>query len=180
MPVSGVGATAVGDRFDFAVRELLPGRELAGLEGVPGAPPLLSDLAALDLWRRERRLPQIWAERLRSLSRLLPQPSVPESAVDRDQVHVWRSTTAALRGFEEALRQIEAFLPAREMLLERSSEIVPEDRTDAWCLRQTAGVISAPREHLETRRLVGAPEHPWRTVVGQVLLDGLSRGLRDV
>jgi len=114
LPVSGVGATAAGDRFDFAARERLPGQGLTGLKAVPDSPPLLSKLAKPDAWRRERLVPQIWAERLKSLSRLLPEPYVPEHGVDRDQVDAWRSTAAALRGFEETLRQAEAFLPARE------------------------------------------------------------------
>ena len=118
-PVSGVGATPAGDRFDFALRELLPGKGLGSLQGIPDAPALLSDLAALDRWRGERHLPQIWAERLMSLSRLLPQPSVPDSPADRDQIRVWRSTAAAVRAFEEKLREVAAFLPAREMPIEQ-------------------------------------------------------------
>src|SRR6516165_1790195 len=58
-------------------------------------------------------------------------------------------------------------LPVRKIFFERSAEIVPEVRTDAWCFGQTGAIVSAPGQRLKMRRLVGSPEHPWRAVVGQ-------------
>jgi hypothetical protein len=95
MPVSGIGATAAGDQLDFAWRDKLPA------VGLP-LPAGLEHFAALDGWRRDRLLPQGWAERLKTLRTLLPAPKVTDS-VDRDQVSVWRSTSAALAAFEEIL-----------------------------------------------------------------------------
>ena len=71
-------------------------------------------------------------------------------------------------------------LPFGEKFFERPSEIVTEDRADLCRSRQAPRLVAAAGERLETRRLMGAPEHPRRAVVGQVLLDRLSRGLWDV
>ena len=71
-------------------------------------------------------------------------------------------------------------LPVGEMFFERSSEIMPEDRADSWCLRDTLRVVSASREGLKSRRLVGTPEYPGCAMLRQVLLDGLPRSLRHV
>jgi len=95
MPVSGIGATPIGDELDFAWRERLPDF------GLP-LPAGLEQLAALDRWSRDRLEPQEWAARLKTLRTLLPAPRIDGDA-DRDQVSVWRSTSAALAAFEEVL-----------------------------------------------------------------------------
>jgi RecB family exonuclease len=96
MPVSGMGATPAGDEFDFDLRKNLPGRG-----PVPTCP--LPIFEALDSWRSERHSPQVWAEKLSSLRRLIPQPEIPLAPADRDQIYVWRSTAAALSSFEEVI-----------------------------------------------------------------------------
>ena len=95
MPVSGLGATPQGDQLDFAWRDRLP------VFGLP-LPVGLEQHAALDRWLRERLEPQEWAARLKTLRALLPAPKVTDSA-DRDDIHAWRSTAAALAAFEEIL-----------------------------------------------------------------------------
>lgn len=95
MPVSGIGAKPVGDELDFAWRDRLPAA------GLP-LPVGLEHLASLDGWRRERLEPREWAVRLKTLRTLLPPPQITDDA-DRDQVFVWRSTSAALAAFEEIL-----------------------------------------------------------------------------
>jgi ATP-dependent helicase/DNAse subunit B len=95
MPVSGLGATLAGDQLDFAWRDKLPAF------GLP-LPAGLEQLAALDRWSRDRLEPLAWAARLKTLRELLPPPRLTDS-VDRDQVSVWRSTSAALAAFEEVL-----------------------------------------------------------------------------
>src|SRR6516164_11296139 len=67
-----------------------------------------------------------------------------------------------------------------ETFFQRPSKIVAENRPDLRRPRQAAGFVPAAGERLETWRLVGAPKHPRCTMVGQVLLDGLPRRLRDV
>jgi RecB family exonuclease len=100
MPVSGIGATPFGDQLDFEWRAKLPA---IGLPGVPDR------LVQFDSWRRERHDPQEWAERLKTLRTLVPQPEIADR-VTRDQVYVWRSTTAALAAFDEALDGVAAAL----------------------------------------------------------------------
>jgi len=95
MPVSGLGATAIGDQLDFAWRDKLPAF------GLP-LPAGLEQLAALDRWLRDRLEPLEWSARLKALRELLPPPRVTD-CVDRDQVSAWRSTSAALAAFEEIL-----------------------------------------------------------------------------
>ena len=95
MPVSGLGATIAGDQLDFAWRDRLPAA------GLP-LPAGLEQLAALNKWSRERLLPEEWAARLKTLRGLLPPPRVTDGT-DRDQIVMWRSTSAALAAFEEIL-----------------------------------------------------------------------------
>ena len=102
MPVSGLGATRLGDELDFAWRDKLPAF------GLP-LPAGLEQLAALERWSRERLEPQEWAARLKTLRMLLPAPRVTDNA-DRDQVAAWRSTSAALAAFDEILNGAAAAL----------------------------------------------------------------------
>ena len=95
MPVSGVGATELGDQLDFAWRDRLP------FAGLP-LPAGLENLAALDGWRRERLEPVEWAARLKTLRTLLPGARVPEDG-DRDRIGALRSTAAALAALDEIL-----------------------------------------------------------------------------
>jgi ATP-dependent helicase/DNAse subunit B len=119
-PVSGVGATAEGDRFDFELRERLPGRGLP-VAGIAAAPDVLSRLQEIGAWRSDRLEPAEWAERLKTLAGLLPQPATPvtmDEQADRDRVHVWRSTAAALARFEEVVEQTAGFAESGATLLE--------------------------------------------------------------
>ena len=93
MPVSGIGATPLGDALDFAWRDRLPAA------GLP-LPAGLDQFAGLDEWRRDRLPPEEWPERLKTLRVLFPQPEITDG-VDRDQIARWRSTSAALAAFDE-------------------------------------------------------------------------------
>ena len=101
MPVSGVGATPAGDRFDFDLRERIPGAGLP-IIGITEAPGVLDSFARLDAWRRERWEPAEWVVRLKTLRTLLPEPVINEP-FSREQVRMWRSTAAALEAFDTAL-----------------------------------------------------------------------------
>ena len=138
-PVSGVGATAEGDRFDFDLREKMPGR------GLPDEvrPDLLGRFQKIAVWRRERLQPAQWAERLTALGELVVQPPVPKMAgrrpaplavddlepsgaglrpasdsSDRDQVAAWRSTAAAGARFDEVVAAAAEFAGSDAVLLE--------------------------------------------------------------
>lgn len=95
MPVSGLGATPMGDALDFAWRDRLPAA------GLP-LPAGLDQFAGLDEWRRDRLAPEEWPERLKTLRMLLPQPVISDG-MDRDQIVRWRSTSAALAAFDEVV-----------------------------------------------------------------------------
>jgi len=107
MPVSGLGATAAGDRFDFDLREQLPG---AGLPlNIANPPPILESLAQLDRWRHDRVAPKEWAARFRFLRSLVPDPVIPDpmvgDSISRERLDILRSTAAALDLFDAVADQ---------------------------------------------------------------------------
>jgi RecB family exonuclease len=129
MPVSGVGATPDGDRFDFELRNLLPGRglPLRGLvsrEASENPPPagssmdastnvpldsLLDSFAAMNAWVRDRLEPPEWAARIRTLRALIPQPAIAGN-ISSQTLDTWTSTACALDAFDEALDETAALL----------------------------------------------------------------------
>jgi len=115
-PVSEIGATAEGDRLDFELREKLPGMGLP-IAALHEAPDVLIRLQEMTGWRRERLVPPEWAERLKTLGTLALQPAIVERA-DRDQVHAWRSTAAALAKFAEVVDQTAGFAGSQKTPLE--------------------------------------------------------------
>ena len=108
MPVSGLGATSDGDRFDLELRATLPG---AGLEHIALPPPMMESLARLESWRRDRLPPAEWSARFRLLRGLLPDPVIGDS-ISREQLENLRSAAAALDLFDAAIDQAAASLPA--------------------------------------------------------------------
>lgn len=107
MPVSGVGATAAGDRFDFSLREALPGRGLP-MGGVREQPALLDELQKLSSWRREKLEPAEWSARMEALTAMVARTPLADT-MEREEVNAARSTSAALRKFAEAATQIASF-----------------------------------------------------------------------
>ncbi len=101
MPVSGVGATPVGDRFDFELRRRLPGAGLP-LSGIEDVPPVVHALAAFDPWRHDRIEAAAWAARVKTLRGLLPESTITGSE-SREQIHILRSIALALDAFDAAL-----------------------------------------------------------------------------
>jgi ATP-dependent helicase/DNAse subunit B len=101
MPISGIGATPGGDKFDFALRKRIPGAGLP-LRGVADVPEILSAFEPLGVWRSERRQPLDWTARLKTLHTLVPEPDKTDR-VSWQQVQIWRSTAAALAAFETVL-----------------------------------------------------------------------------
>lgn len=113
MPVSGIGATAEGDRFDFEFRELLPGRGLplrARFREIPPAVEALFDgFALMNGWLRDPVEPGEWVSRFKMLRSLIPTPA-PQDDLSAEQVFAWTSTAAALDAFDAVLDETEGLL----------------------------------------------------------------------
>ncbi len=116
MPVSGVAGTPEGDRFDFALREALPGRGLP-IPGIRQAPVTLDVLQRCSAWRHEKLEPGEWLARLKTLGNLIPTP-ITSDAPDREQVQAWRSTAAAAAKFGEVAEQVAGFSGTGRVRLE--------------------------------------------------------------
>lgn len=131
------------DRFDFAVRERAPNQGLAELPS-----PATEQLRSLEEWLPLKLPATAWAARLQSLRTLFAMDAIPvathEMAID------WRSDTAALKLFDQALTEAaEALAPDRPIALAeywrgvksvlRISPLRIEDRR-----RNAVHVLSAP------------------------------------
>ena len=108
MPVSGLGATPQGDKLDFELRKLIPGR---------GLPQVWRDLEAISSWRKDRVDAAAWAKRLAGFAKLIPMPSEPGQD-SRDEVFAMRSLAAALEGWRTLVESVAAvFPPSRQLSL---------------------------------------------------------------
>ncbi len=101
MPVSGVGGTAAGDRFDFELRKRLPGAGLP-LREMEDVPPVVNSMEAISDWSQDRAEPLAWAARAKTLRMLLPKPSW-NGGESREQLRIMQRTAAALDSFDAAL-----------------------------------------------------------------------------
>ncbi len=114
---------APADRFDFDVREQMPNAGLSELRSLlldeegharPGAERLLhklDSLAALEEWRAFALTPKDWAARFSTL-RTLFRPAPPGAPGTHEMALQWRSQSAALGLFDEALAEAASALDA--------------------------------------------------------------------
>lgn len=103
----GAAGTGAMDRFDFAVRERMPGRGLQGLAALAREDDyplrrLLDALRGFEDWRALSLPGREWAQRLRGL-RALARPRRPADGLPRGAVDALRGSAAALEAFETAL-----------------------------------------------------------------------------
>ncbi|MES1261680.1 MAG: PD-(D/E)XK nuclease family protein, partial [Acidobacteriota bacterium] len=141
----GWGSGGAFDRFDFRVREAMPGA---------GAPALLAlceeDFAkrigpclALDGWRGELARPRDWAHRLEQMAVRLYRPGRMEPARDHKALATARSHAAALSAWVEGVSSATGFWTDAEQLvslddfwrvaqeaMESASLHIPDDRRD--------------------------------------------------
>jgi ATP-dependent helicase/DNAse subunit B len=115
------------DRFDFDVREQIPNQGLADLHAClldlegklrPGADKIahkLDSLAKLEEWRSFSLHPKDWAARFQTLRNFF-RPARPAEPATHDLALDWRSQSAALDAFDEALDEAALALdPARQI-----------------------------------------------------------------
>lgn len=113
MAASGFGNTPACDRFDFELRQRLPGQGLAALRELSGdgrLDALLDRLARLDSWRASRLPPAQWAEQTKTLRSLVHAPRIRDHAGHQAAL-LWRGQTAALEAFDRAMDEAAAALP---------------------------------------------------------------------
>ena len=118
------------DRFDFDVREQIPSAGLSGIRSLllgdegqprPGADRLLRKLesiAALEEWRAFTLTPKNWAARFSTLRHLF-RPAPPAEPATHEFALQWRSQSAVLDLFDQALAEAASALDAaREIGIE--------------------------------------------------------------
>ena len=134
--------SAALDRFDFAVRERLPGCGFDSLKQLTEderIQRLLDKFGALEQWRDLALTPSQWASRLNSLRMLVPFPRPVEGARYETAI-LWRGQAAAMDAFEAAMEEaaqsleetrrisLAEFWVAAEAVLRLSPLRVPDHR----------------------------------------------------
>jgi RecB family exonuclease len=138
------GQSSSFDRFDFKVREAMPGKGAAELLALAeDFGQHIGPCFALDAWRDQQVRPREWARRLEEMARSLYRPGLIDPAFDRRALDTARSQSAALSawvkavtsaaGFwtdtEKALSLGDFWLIAQEVI-EGASFRTPDDRRD--------------------------------------------------
>jgi ATP-dependent helicase/DNAse subunit B len=121
-------AAGAMDGFDFAVRQQAPGSGLSALKETAVEAhfeqllPLIGELGALEEWRSFVMPPKDWARRFATLRNLFSPAVDGRDIEDRELVEMWRSQSAALKAFDEALAEAALALdPAGEIGIESYS-----------------------------------------------------------
>jgi ATP-dependent helicase/DNAse subunit B len=100
------------DRFDFAVREAMPGRGAAALLQMCERDWLRDEIAAClktEAWKNTPRKPAAWQTAFESLAASLYRPGVLEAPRDHAGVETARSHVSALRAWSTAIAAAAAF-----------------------------------------------------------------------
>lgn len=106
------GLRADFDRFDFAVREAMPGNGAAGLLSLCESERLREEIAVclgIGSWPSVPRAPAEWVERLHSFAVNLYRPGLLDVAQDHTAVDAARSHVAGLRAWLGALDSVASF-----------------------------------------------------------------------
>ena len=106
------GRSAEFDRFDFAVREAMPGHGAEALLALCERDWLQDEIAAClktETWITTPQKPAAWQVRLESLATTLYRPGTLATPRDHADVETARSHVAALRSWSGAIASIVAF-----------------------------------------------------------------------
>ena len=102
----GWGHSADFDRFDFRVREAMPGRGAEALAGWCESDWLrarIADCLSIDPWRNERARPDVWRRRLEQFADKLYRIRTVAEPADYAAIDSARSHAAGLRAWASAL-----------------------------------------------------------------------------
>ena len=111
------GHTAAFDRFDFHVRDKIPGHGAKELLAICEPGPLqdhIADCLKIDKWRGDRLRPAIWQQRFEQLAASLYRTRTIPEPKDYAAVESARSHAAALRAWSEALETAATFFPSAD------------------------------------------------------------------
>ena len=116
------GASSAAAKFEYLVREALPGSGLEGLLKI--AAPVqegeaiarfIAALARFSEWRSMVAAPRDWVQRLQSLSMLLTAPQY--AGISAESIAIWRTRAAAVRAWLGAFEETAEMLPADPIAL---------------------------------------------------------------
>jgi ATP-dependent helicase/DNAse subunit B len=105
------------DRFDFTVREAMPGHGAAGLLACCEAEWLreeIADCLKVEEWTSEPQTSSEWILRLGAFSARVYRPGQLQPAHDHTALTVMRSHVAAMHSWLEAISSVKSFWPASE------------------------------------------------------------------
>ncbi len=106
------GLRADFDRFDFAVRETMPGRGSSELLRLCESERLREDIGAclqIESWRGIQHKPADWLQRLESLATTLYRPGFLDVAPDHESIEAARTLPAALHAWIAAVESVVPF-----------------------------------------------------------------------
>ncbi len=111
----GWSATSAFDRFDFTVREAMPGRGSAALLALASDEWLagkLRDCFAIDAWLGQQRTPASWGEQIAAWAAALYRPGRLDSPANERDLSLLRSHSEGLRAWLDAIDTAIAFWPS--------------------------------------------------------------------
>ena len=195
----GWGATAAFDRFDFAVREVMPGRGAEALVALAQESWLKEKLAAcfgIEAWVAQQRTPADWAQQFESWATAVYRPGrIHEPGEMRDLA--WLRTHAqGLRAWLDSLQTATAFfwppdtdrigltefLAVAEPAIRSASLTAPDDRAETV---HVMSALEARQWNLSALFVCGATDrdyprkHPRHLLLTTADIDKLAReGIR--
>ena len=108
------GSSAAFDRFDFKVREAMPGRgadALLALCEEDRLRPFLAECFSLSRWAFEKANPSAWSDRFTRLAESIYRPGMVDPPLRFSHVETLRSQAAALRSWVNAVTDAVEFWP---------------------------------------------------------------------
>jgi ATP-dependent helicase/DNAse subunit B len=127
------------DRFDFAVREALPGRGAANLLACCEADWLKEEIASclrIESWLSMPQKPPDWQRRVESFAKRVYRPGQLDIAADQTGVETARGHVAALRAWVEAIGSVVPFWNSNEPISLAEFWRVASIATEAAVVRQ--------------------------------------------